>query len=52
VISAPIVREPITGGAGQISGNFTRQQANDLAIMLRTGALPAPLTVIEDRSRI
>jgi protein-export membrane protein SecD len=52
VISAPVVREPITGGAGQISGNFTRQQANDLAIMLRTGALPAPLTVIEDRSRI
>jgi protein-export membrane protein SecD len=50
VISAPIVREPITGGSGQISGHFTLQQANDLAILLRAGALPAPLTVIEDRS--
>jgi protein-export membrane protein SecD len=52
VISAPIVREPIVGGSGQISGNFTVQQANDLAILLRAGALPAPLTVIEDRSKI
>jgi protein-export membrane protein SecD len=52
VISAPIVREPITGGAGQISGNFTVQQANDLAILLRAGALPAPLTVIDERSKI
>ena len=44
VISAPVIREPITGGSGQISGNFTVQAANDLAILLRAGALPAPLT--------
>src|ERR1700674_2018811 len=50
VISAPVIREPITGGSGQISGNFTVQQANDLAILLRAGALPAPLTVIEQRT--
>jgi preprotein translocase subunit SecD len=50
VISAPVIREPITGGSGQISGSFTVQQANDLAILLRAGALPAPLTVIEERT--
>jgi preprotein translocase subunit SecD len=50
VISAPVIREPITAGSGQISGNFTVQQANDLAILLRAGALPAPLTVIEERT--
>jgi preprotein translocase subunit SecD len=50
VISAPIIQEPITGGQGQISGNFTVQQANDLAILLRAGALPAPLTIIEERT--
>jgi preprotein translocase subunit SecD len=50
VISAPVIREPILGGSGQISGNFTIQQANDLAILLRAGALPAPLTVIEERT--
>jgi len=50
VISAPTIREPILGGSGQISGNFTVQQANDLAILLRAGALPAPLTVIEERT--
>jgi preprotein translocase subunit SecD len=50
VISAPVIQEPITGGQGQISGNFTVQQANDLAILLRAGALPAPLTVIEERT--
>src|SRR3954467_9994277 len=50
VISPPVTREPITGGSGQISGNFTVQQANDLAILLRAGALPAPLTVIEERT--
>ena len=44
VISAPVIREPITGGSGQISGSFTVQAANDLAILLRAGALPAPLT--------
>lgn len=50
VISAPVIREPITGGSGQISGNFTVQSANELAILLRAGALPAPLTVIEERT--
>jgi preprotein translocase subunit SecD len=50
VISAPVIREPITGGQGQISGNFTVQSANDLAILMRAGALPAPLTVIEERT--
>jgi preprotein translocase subunit SecD len=50
VISAPVIREPITAGQGQISGNFTVQSANDLAILLRAGALPAPLTVIEERT--
>jgi len=50
VISAPVIREPILGGSGQISGNFTVQQANDLAILLRAGALPAPLTVVEERT--
>jgi protein-export membrane protein SecD len=50
VISAPVIREPITGGSGQISGNFTVQAANDLAILLRAGALPAPLTIIEERT--
>ena len=50
VISAPTIREPITGGQGQISGGFTVQQANDLAILLRAGALPAPLTIIEERT--
>jgi preprotein translocase subunit SecD len=50
VISAPVIREPIPGGQGQISGNFTVQSANDLAILLRAGALPAPLTPIEERT--
>jgi preprotein translocase subunit SecD len=50
VISAPVIREPIPGGQGQISGNFTVQSANDLAILLRAGALPAPLTTIEERT--
>jgi preprotein translocase subunit SecD len=50
VISAPVIREPITGGSGQISGNFTVQAANDLAVLLRAGALPAPLTIIEQRT--
>ena len=50
VISAPVIREPIIGGSGQISGNFTVQAANDLAILLRAGALPAPLTIIEERT--
>ena len=50
VISAPQIREPILGGTGQISGNFTAQSANDLAVLLRAGALPANLTVIEERT--
>jgi preprotein translocase subunit SecD len=50
VLSAPVIREAIPGGAGQISGNFTVQSANDLAILLRAGALPAPLTVVEQRT--
>lgn len=50
VISAPVIREPILGGTGQISGNFTVEQANDLAILLRAGALPAPLTILEERT--
>ena len=50
VISAPVIREPILGGQGQISGNFTVEGANDLAVLLRAGALPAPLTVVEEQS--
>jgi preprotein translocase subunit SecD len=50
VISAPVIREPILGGSGQISGSFTVQEANDLALLLRAGALPAPLNVIEERT--
>jgi protein-export membrane protein SecD len=50
VISAPVIRTPITGGSGQISGSFTVQSANDLAVLLRAGALPAPLTVVEERT--
>src|SRR5580692_5408258 len=50
VIEAPVIREPILGGSGQISGRFTVQQVNDLSILLRAGALPAPLTIIEERT--
>ena len=50
VISAPRINEPITGGRGQISGSFNAQSANDLAVLLRAGALPAPLTIVEERS--
>ena len=50
VISAPVIREPILGGSGQISGSFTVESANDLAILLRAGALPAPLNIIEERT--
>ncbi len=49
VLSAPVIREPIPGGRGQISGGFTLQGAKDLAVLLRSGALPAPLQVIEER---
>lgn len=50
VLSAPVIREPILGGSGQISGNFTTASANDLAVLLRAGALPAPLKVVEERT--
>ncbi len=50
VITAPVIREPITGGRGQISGQFTARTATDLAVLLRAGALPAPLTVVEERT--
>ncbi len=50
VLSAPVIREPIPGGRGQISGGFSVQGAKDLAVLLRSGALPAPLQVIEERT--
>jgi preprotein translocase subunit SecD len=50
VISAPVIREPITGGSGVISGSFTVQSASDLALLLRAGALPAPITILEERT--
>lgn len=50
VISAPRINEPILGGTGQISGNFTPESANDLAVLLRAGALPADLTIVEERT--
>jgi protein-export membrane protein SecD len=50
VLTAPVINEPICGGSGQISGNFTAESASELAIMLNAGALPAPLTVIEERT--
>lgn len=50
VLSAPVIREPICGGSGQISGSFTTESANTLAIQLRAGALPAKLDFIEERT--
>ncbi len=50
VISAPRINEPILGGQGQISGNFTAQSVSDLSLLLRAGALPAPLNIIEERT--
>jgi len=50
VISAPTIQSAITGGSGQISGRFTVQQAQDLAVLLRAGALPAKLTIVEERT--
>ncbi len=50
VISAPRILGPITGGSGQISGNFTVEQANNLSILLRAGALPAKLVIVEERT--
>ncbi len=50
VVSAPVIREPILGGSGQISGAFSFQEVTELAILLRAGALPAPLKILEERS--
>ncbi|MDR3425190.1 MAG: protein translocase subunit SecD [Alphaproteobacteria bacterium] len=50
IISAPVIREPIMGGSGVISGHFTVQSAQDLALLLRAGALPAPIKVLEERT--
>ena len=50
IISAPVVRDAILGGSGQITGDFTFQSATDLALLLRSGALPAPLSIIEERT--
>jgi preprotein translocase subunit SecD/SecD/SecF fusion protein len=50
IISAPVIRDAILGGNGQISGNFTFQSATDFALLLRSGALPAPLNIIEERT--
>ena len=50
VISAPVIRDAIVSGSGQISGDFTFQSATDLALLLRSGALPAPLKIIEERT--
>jgi SecD/SecF fusion protein len=50
VITAPVIQQPITGGSGQIQGTFTPQSANDLAVLLRAGALPASLDIIEERT--
>ncbi len=50
VISAPRILTPITGGSGQISGHFTVEQANNLSILLRAGALPAKLNIVEERT--
>jgi len=50
VISAPQIREPITAGTGTISGGFTFQDATDLALLLRSGALPAPINIVEERT--
>ena len=50
IVSAPIIRDAIVSGNGQISGNFTFQSATDLALLLRSGALPAPLNIIEERT--
>tara|TARA_B100000131_G_scaffold191127_1_gene183752 strand:- start:647 stop:2203 length:1557 start_codon:yes stop_codon:yes gene_type:complete len=49
-ISAPVIQDSITGGQGTISGNFTFQSATDLALLLRSGALPAPLSIVEERT--
>jgi len=50
IISAPVIQSAILGGSGRITGNFSVQEANDLAILLRAGALPAPMNILEERT--
>ncbi len=50
IISSPVIRSAITGGSGQITGNFTEESAHDLALLLKSGALPAPLNVVEQHT--
>jgi protein-export membrane protein SecD len=50
IITAPVIQTPITGGSGRITGNFDAQKATDTALLLRAGALPAPLQVVEERT--
>ncbi|MDP6175864.1 MAG: protein translocase subunit SecD, partial [Rhodospirillales bacterium] len=50
VITAPVIQEPIMGGSGQITGNFSVAETDELALLLRAGALPAPLTILEERT--
>ena len=50
IISAPVIQTPITGGSGRITGSFTVEKARDLALLLRAGALPAPLNIIEEKT--
>jgi protein-export membrane protein SecD len=50
IISAPSIREPITSGSGTISGNFSFQEVTDLALLLRSGALPTPINIVEERT--
>jgi len=50
VHSAPVIQDKITGGEARITGNFTTEEARDLAIVLRAGALPAPVTILEERT--
>jgi preprotein translocase subunit SecD len=48
-VSVPVIREPITGGSGQISGNFTLEDANTIAMLMRSGTLPGRLTVVDQQ---
>jgi len=50
IIEAPVIREPITGGSGSITGGFSPQRATDMALLLRAGALPAPLNIVEEQT--
>jgi preprotein translocase subunit SecD len=50
VLAVPIIREPIVGGSGQISGGFTLERANDLAVMMQSGELPVPLAIVDERT--